>query len=60
MGEVVNLRQARKAKARAEREKTAAGNRAAHGRSKADKSLADAVKRLGDARIDGHRRTDEP
>lgn len=37
MAEVINLRLARKAKARAEADKTAAANRAKHGRTKADK-----------------------
>ena len=37
MAEIVNLRLARKAKERAAKEKTAATNRAAFGRSKAEK-----------------------
>lgn len=37
MAEIVNLRRARKAKARSEREAEAAANRAAHGRSGAEK-----------------------
>ncbi|MER9405753.1 DUF4169 family protein [Mesorhizobium caraganae] len=38
MGEIVNLRQVRKQKARAEKEKLAGENRALHGRSKAEKT----------------------
>jgi hypothetical protein len=38
MGEVVNLRRARKARDRAGKETTAAANRAAFGRSKAEKA----------------------
>ncbi|HYE50700.1 MAG TPA: DUF4169 family protein [Azospirillaceae bacterium] len=37
MGEVVNLNRFRKAKQRAEREATAAENRAKHGRTKAER-----------------------
>jgi hypothetical protein len=40
MGEIINLRRARKAKARAEKEATAAANRAAFGRTKAEKDAA--------------------
>ena len=42
MAEVVNLRLARKANARAEADKTAAANRAKHGRTKADKARSKA------------------
>ena len=38
MAEIINLRLARKAKARAEADKTAATNRAKHGQTKADKA----------------------
>ncbi|UCI09918.1 DUF4169 family protein [Mesorhizobium sp. B1-1-8] len=37
MGEVVNLRQARKQKARIEKERLAGENRALHGRSRAER-----------------------
>ena len=56
MGDVVNLRQARKQKARAEKERLAGENRALHGRSKAernrDRLTADQAEKL----IAGHRR----
>jgi hypothetical protein len=48
--EIVNLRGARKAKARAAREAEAATNRALHGRTKAEKARdADAKARLVNA-----------
>jgi hypothetical protein len=57
MGDVVNLRAARKAKARASAEATAAANRALHGRTRAERErdAADAKRRerlLDDARRD--------
>jgi len=55
MADVVNLRQARKAKARSEREAKAAQNRAKFGRPKAERDAAEALDRLADARLEGHR-----
>jgi hypothetical protein len=55
MGEVVNLRQARKAKARDEKEAKAAENRVAFGRPKKAKTLAEARRTLETARHEGHR-----
>jgi hypothetical protein len=47
MGEVVNLRRARKAKARAEAAETAVANRARHGETKASKAAREqAAERL--------------
>ncbi len=43
--ELVNLRQFRKRKARAEKEKAAEANRIEFGRTKAEKNLTDAVNR---------------
>lgn len=43
MGDVVNLRQFKKAKARSEKEKSAEQNRLSHGRTKAEKSLTSAI-----------------
>jgi hypothetical protein len=54
--DIVNLRRARKAKARSEREKTAADNRAAFGRSKAEKQLTKAEHERAARTIDAHRR----
>lgn len=56
MGDIINLRQARKAKKRAEDESRATANRVKHGRSKADKRLSDMTKQQYDAIIDGARR----
>ena len=58
MGEVVNLRQARKVKARADREADAAANRAAHGRTKAERNLTEARAEQDARRIDAHRLRD--
>lgn len=56
MAEIVNLRMARKRKARGDKEAAAAEARARHGRTKAEKAL-DAVRDEKAARsLDGHRR----
>jgi hypothetical protein len=55
-GEVVNLRLARKNKARVEAEKQAEENRLKFGRSKAEKSLSSARKNLADKTLDGSKR----
>jgi hypothetical protein len=55
VADVVNLRQARKAKARAGREAEAAANRAAHGQTKSERALAGARAEQDARRIDGHR-----
>ena len=54
--EIVNLRHARKAKERAEREREAAENRIAFGRTKGEKERTAAERRLRKYTIDGHRR----
>jgi hypothetical protein len=41
MGEIINLNRARKARDKAEARATAAANRAAHGRTKGEKSATD-------------------
>lgn len=56
MTEIVNLRQARKAKARAEREAEAAANRARFGRTKADKAAEEARRKLAERQLDSHKR----
>lgn len=58
MAEIINLRMARKHKARAEKEAQAEQNRIAFGRTKAEKQQTAAEKALADKRIDGHRRHD--
>ena len=56
MAEIVNLRTARKAKARAEARQQAERNRHAFGRSKAGKDAAAREKARGAAIVDGARR----
>jgi uncharacterized protein DUF4169 len=60
MAELINLRNARKQKARAEKEKTAAANRVLHGTPKALRKLSDAQKDQTDQRLSGHRLEKEP
>lgn len=55
MGDVVNLRRARKDRARTEADRKAEANRVAFGRTKAEKSLSKAERTLAERRIDGHR-----
>lgn len=59
MGEVINLRLARKAAARRTKEADAAANRLTHGRTRAERELAKAEKEraarlLDGARLDSH------
>ena len=56
MGDVVNLRQARKQKARAEKEEQAQANRARHGRSKAERRQDAAEKALAASKLDAVKR----
>ena len=58
MGEVINLRQARKAKARTENEQKAAGNRLQFGRRKEDKELLRLLDEQSEKNLDGHKRED--
>ncbi|SFO27121.1 protein of unknown function [Mesorhizobium sp. NFR06] len=62
MGEVVNLRQARKHKARIEKERQAGENRALHGRSKAERERDRLTSERADRFVANHRRekTDDP
>jgi len=55
MAEIVNLRRARKAKDRAEKEKTAEANRVLHGTPKHLRKLSDAQKDKAEQRLAGHR-----
>jgi len=50
--DVISLRRARKAKARAEREARAERNRFVYGRTKAERHHVDAVKQLQEKRLD--------
>jgi len=58
MAEIINLRKARKAKARADKEAEAAENRAKFGRAKEERSQSEAAKDLLDRKLDAHRRDD--
>jgi hypothetical protein len=55
MGDLVNLRRARKSRARADALSEADAKRIAFGRTKAEKSLTKAERVLAERRIDGHR-----
>ena len=59
MAEIINLRQARKQKARAEKEARANENRTAFGRTKAEKNLSQAERDLAKSRLDSHKRDDD-
>lgn len=54
MGELVNLRRARKAKARQRDDDQAAKNRLAFGLSKAEKQFSAARRELETKKLDGH------
>ncbi|CAN7656984.1 DUF4169 family protein [Mesorhizobium amorphae] len=56
MGDVVNLRQARKQKARSEKERLAEQNRVLHGRSKADRNRDRLTSDRAEKFVAGHRR----
>ena len=58
-GEIVNLRKARKARARTDKDAQAAENRARFGRPKAERTLLDATETLAARRLD-HHRLDDP
>jgi hypothetical protein len=58
MGEIVNLRRARKRSARAREEAAAAAKRAAFGAPKAAKRAERAERDLAERRLDGHRLAD--
>ena len=55
MAEIVNLNRARKARAKAEKEKAAEANRVLHGTPKALRNLTDARKNKADQALSGHR-----
>ncbi len=59
MGEVINLRQARKRKVRADQAKVAEANRAKHGRTLAERRIADMDRAREAARLEGLKLSDE-
>ena len=56
MVEIVNLRRARKAKERAEKEKTAEANRVLHGTPKHLRKLSEAQKEKARHDLEGHKK----
>ena len=56
MAEIINLRQARKKKARADKEARAEQNRVSFGRTKAEKTLTKTEQDLAKSRLEGHKR----
>lgn len=62
MAGIVNLRQVRKQKARADKERVAAENRATHGRTKAERERERLLDQKATSFLDAHRRPskDEP
>jgi hypothetical protein len=58
MSEIVNLKRARKSRARAEADEKAQANRAAFGRTKAERKLAKAQSEAEGKKLDGHKRDD--
>jgi hypothetical protein len=53
--DIVNLRQARKRRARDIADREAEANRIAFGRTKAERTLRDTEKTIAERRIEGHR-----
>lgn len=60
MAEIINLRQARKQKARADKEARAAENRIVFGRTKAERELSNAEREQALRRLEAHKRDNEP
>jgi hypothetical protein len=58
MGDIVNLRRARKNKARSAAETEAAAKRLQHGQGKAEKKLSKAEQEAAARKLDGHKRDD--
>ncbi|MES1156993.1 MAG: DUF4169 family protein [Alphaproteobacteria bacterium] len=59
MSQIINLRTAKKHRARADAEKTAAANRAAHGQTKAQKQHKKAEAERAAKHLDAHKRDDD-
>ncbi|KAA5606935.1 DUF4169 family protein [Roseospira marina] len=65
MAEIINLRQARKQRGRADKAQTAADNRARHGRTKGERERDSTTRSKAERDLDAHRldgpdRTDDP
>jgi hypothetical protein len=59
MGDIINLRQARKARARADRQRLADSNRAKFGRTKAEKQAQSTEEERQIRKMEGVRREDK-
>lgn len=59
-GDIVNLRQARKARARRDKDEKAAANRSLFGRTKAEKTRDRALAEAAARHVEGHRRELSP
>lgn len=59
MGEIVNFKRAKKAKARAAADEKAAANRVTHGTPKTTRDLAKARREKDTGKIDAHRLNDD-
>ena len=59
MGDIVNLRRARKQRDRRVKDDAAQAKRAAFGRAKSERELTAAQAQLESARLDGHKREPE-
>jgi hypothetical protein len=60
MAEIVNLRRARKSRARVEKDAQAADNRTQFGRTKAEKRVTEAERAQTKTALDGKKLDDEP
>ena len=59
MAEIINLRRARKARAKADKDKAAEANRLLHGTPKTVRNLAEARKNKADQALSSHRLENE-
>lgn len=59
MADIINLRRARKTKAREDKEAVAAENRLKFGQSKSERKLQDALEQKAVRLLDGHKRDPE-
>jgi ribosomal protein S2 len=59
MADIINLKAVKKAKARAEKERTAEANRAKHGRTKDERSRTEAEQDRLDHTLDGAKMDDD-
>ena len=60
MAEIINLRQARKAKRRADAAEVAASNRARHGRTRAEREREDMEQTRARTELDGKKISEDP